>query len=71
MIEMVTAQEIQSIARWFPTDLAEVFHRRLTELDFQIDKGLVQDNIVSLMGGSAPRGDVSEMIRDWLDNGIE
>ncbi len=40
-------------------------------MDFQIDKGLVQDNIVSLMGGSAPRGDVSEIISDWLDNGIE
>ena len=68
---MVTAQEIQSIARWFPTDLAEVFHRRLTALDFHIDKGLFQAHMVSLMGGSAPRGDVSEMIRDWLDNGIE
>ena len=40
-------------------------------MDFQIDKDLVQDDIVSLMGGSTPRGDVPEIIKGWLDNGIE
>ena len=67
----ITADEIQSLARWFPIELSDIFQSKLVNYDYHLQKHSIRETVLRLMSGYPARDGASEVLKEWLDNGID